>query len=91
MWNFHSINQALQNENDDLKMCTDLYELWIGIIHLYGKQLYILWDEFQRYETAAKEMLTDVDYKTATTRKHMRKKLPNNWDAPDVYLNARDK
>ena len=39
----------------------------------------------------AKEMLPDVDYKAATTRKRIRYKVPNDGDTPEVYLNARDK
>ena len=38
-----------------------------------------------------KEMLSDVDYKAATTRKRIRQKVPNDGDTPEVYLNARDK
>jgi len=33
-------------------------------------------------------MLPDVDYKVATSRK---RKVPNDKDKPEVYLNARDK
>ena len=38
-------------------------------------------------------MIPDVDYKAAQTRKRIRKKVPNDndGDAPEVYLNARDK
>lgn len=40
-------------------------------------------------------MLPDVDYKAATARKRLRKKVPNDGDrdahAPEVYLNAREK
>ena len=38
-------------------------------------------------------MLPDVDYKAATTRKHIRKDvgLSNDGDPPQVLLNARDK
>ncbi len=36
-------------------------------------------------------MLRDVDYKAAQTRKRIRKKVSNDEDAPEVYLNARDK
>jgi len=36
-------------------------------------------------------MLPDVDYKVATTRKHIRQKVPNDGDTPEVYLNDRDK
>ena len=35
-------------------------------------------------------MLPD-DYKAVQTHKHIRKKVPNDGDAPEVYLNARDK
>ncbi|KAG7163988.1 hypothetical protein Hamer_G014447 [Homarus americanus] len=36
-------------------------------------------------------MLPDVDYKAAQTRKRIRKKVPNDGGAPEVYLNDRDK
>ena len=36
-------------------------------------------------------MLPDVDYKASTTRKRIRKKVPNDGDLPEVYMNARDK
>ena len=36
-------------------------------------------------------MLSDVDYKAATTRKRIKQKVPNDGDTPEVYLNARDK
>ncbi|KAK2159691.1 hypothetical protein LSH36_148g06027 [Paralvinella palmiformis] len=35
-------------------------------------------------------MLSDVNYRTATTRKRIRQKVPNEGDTPEVYLNARD-
>jgi len=36
-------------------------------------------------------MLSDVDYKAATTRKPIRQKVPHDGDTPEVYLNVRDK
>ena len=36
-------------------------------------------------------MLPDVDYKAAKTHKHIRKKVPNDGDTPEGYLNARYK
>ena len=48
-------------------------------------------NEFETYEKDAKEMLSDVDYKAATTRKRIRQKVPSDGDTPEVYLNARDK
>jgi len=36
-------------------------------------------------------MLPDVDYKTATTRKRIRQKVPGDGDTPEVYLIVRDK
>ena len=36
-----------------------------------------------------KEMLPDVDYEVATTRKRIRQKLLNDVDIPSVYLNVR--
>ena len=47
--------------------------------------------ESESYEKDAKEMLPDVDYKAATTRKHIRQKAPNDRNTLEVYLNARDK
>ena len=35
-------------------------------------------------------MLPDVDYKAVQTCKRIRKKVPNDRDAPEAYLNARD-
>ena len=36
-------------------------------------------------------MVPDVNYKAVETCKRIRKKVPNDGDAPEVYLNARDK
>ncbi len=36
-------------------------------------------------------MLLDVDYKAAQTRKRIRKKVPNDGDAPEVCMNDKDK
>ncbi|XP_038637303.1 zinc finger MYM-type protein 1-like [Scyliorhinus canicula] len=82
--NFHRVSQVLQNEDVNLKTCADLYVL-------LADKLCTSRDEFERYEAATKEMLPDVDCKAATTRKRIRKKVPNDGDAPEVYLNARDK
>lgn len=84
LYNFHKVSQVLQNEYVNLKTCSDLY----GSL---ADQLCTSRDEFQRYETVAKEMLPDVDYKAVQTRKCIRKKVPNDGNAPEVYLNARDK
>ena len=81
--NFYRVSQVLQNEDVNLETCADLY------VSL-ADQLCTSRDEFERYEAAAKEMLPDADYKAAMTRKHIRKKVPNDGDAPEVYLNARD-
>ena len=70
MQNFQRVSQALQSEDVDLQTCADLYAS-------LGDQLYISRDEFERYEAAAKEMLPDVDYKAATIRKRIRKKVSN--------------
>ena len=82
--NFHRVSQVLQNENEKLKTCPDLY----GSV---ADQLCTSRDEFERYEAATKEMLPDVVYTAVQTRKRIRKKIPNDGDAPEVYLNARDK
>ena len=68
----------------NLKTCADLY---VSV----ADQLCISGDEFERYQGAAKEMLPDVDYKAVTARMHIRKKVPNDGDSLEVYLNARDK
>ena len=39
-------------------------------------------------EKDTKQMLPDVDYKAAKTHKHIRKKVPNDGDTPEVYLNV---
>ena len=82
--NFHRVSQVQQNEDVNIKICADLY------VSL-ADQLCTSRDEFERYEAAAKEMLPDVNYKAATTRKRIRKKVPNDGDSPEVYLIARDK
>ena len=43
------------------------------------------------YEKDAKEMLPNVDYRAATTRKRIKSKVPNDGDTPELYLNARGK
>ena len=43
----------------------------------------------EKYEKDEKEMLPDLDYKAATSRKRIRQKVPNDGDTPEVYLNAR--
>ncbi|KAG7153377.1 putative Zinc finger MYM-type protein 1-like 8 [Homarus americanus] len=78
------VSQVLQNEDVNLKTCADLY----GAL---ADQLCTSRDKFERYEAATKDMLPDVDHKAAQTRKRIRKKVPNDGDAPGVYLNARDK
>ncbi|KAG7154647.1 putative Zinc finger MYM-type protein 1-like 9, partial [Homarus americanus] len=82
--NFHRVSQILQNEDVNLKTCADLYG---SLAH----QLCTSRDKFERYKAATKDMLPDVDYKAAQTRKRIRKKVPSDGDAPEVYLNARDK
>lgn len=82
--NFHRVSQVLQNEEVNLQTCADLY----GSL---ADQLCTSRDEFERYEAATMEMLPDVDYKATQTRKCIRKKVPNDGDAPEEYLNARDK
>ena len=77
---FQSVSQVLQNEDVNLKTRADLY----GSL---ADQLCTSRDEFERYEAATKEMLPDVDYKAAQTRKCIREKVPNDGDAPEVYLN----
>ena len=47
--------------------------------------------EFERYEAATKKTAPDVDYKATQTRIRFRKKVPNDGDVPEVYLNSRDR
>ena len=54
-----------------------------GRVDIHGSltdQLCISRVEFERYETATKEMLPDVDYKAAQTRKRIKKTIPNGND-----------
>lgn len=81
---FRRTSKVLQNEDVDLKTCADLY----GSL---ADQLRISRDDFERYEAIAKEMLPEVDYNAAQTHKRIRKKVPNDGDAPEVDLNPRDK
>ena len=83
MQNFPRVSQVPPNEDVNLKTCAYLYES-------LANQLCTSQDEFERYEAATKEMLPDIDYKAVQTRKCIRKKVPNDRDAPEVYLNARD-
>ena len=53
---FHRSTQVLQNEVMNLRVCADVY------VSL-ADQLHILKDDFERIETAAKEILPDVEYK----------------------------
>ena len=48
-------------------------------------------DEFERYKAATKEMQPGIDCKAVQTCRCIRKKVPNDRDAPEVYLNAIDK
>lgn len=56
MQSFHRVSQALRNQYVDLKTCTDLYSS-------LADQLNTSRDEFERFEEAAKERLSDVNYK----------------------------
>jgi len=78
-WIFGIRFTVLQNEDVNLK------HVQICIYHKLTNS-----NEFETYEKDAKEMLSDVDYKAATTRKRIRQKVPNEGDTPEVYLNARD-
>lgn len=54
-------------------------------------QLCISRDEVERYEVAKKEMLPYVVYKAAITYKRIRKKVPDDVESPEIYLNATNK
>ena len=81
---FHRVSKALQNEHVNLKTCADFYSS-------LADPLQTSWNEFERFEEAAKEILPDVDYKATHTRKRKRRKMVSDGDAPEVSLNARDK
>ena len=67
--NFSRVSRVLHNEDVNLKTCADRY----GSL---ADQLCTSRVEFERYEAATKEMLPDVDYKAAQTRKRIRKRYP---------------
>ncbi|KAK2150609.1 hypothetical protein LSH36_399g07013 [Paralvinella palmiformis] len=64
---FHGVSKVLQNEDANLKACADLY------VSL-ADQLCTSREEFEKYEKREKEMLPDVDYQAAETRKRIRQK-----------------
>lgn len=82
--NFYRVSQVLQKEDSNLQICSDLYKS-------LSDQLCTSRNQFEKYEVAAKELLPNIDYKTAQTRRCIRKKLPNDGNAPETYLNPRDK
>lgn len=45
--------------------------------------------DFEKYKTATRKMLPDVDYNVGQSCRCMRKQVPNDIDVPEVYLNAR--
>ncbi|CAF4428287.1 unnamed protein product, partial [Rotaria magnacalcarata] len=81
--NFHRVSQVLKNEDINLETRANLYAS-------LADQLGTSREEFERYEAITKEMLPDADYKAATTSKRIRKKVPNDGDTPEIYMNARD-
>jgi len=86
--NFHRVNQLQQNKGLNLnyvQICMDPL----------ADQLCTSPIEFERYEAPTKEMLPDVNYKAAQTRKHIRKKVPSDNDGDenrrkDIHRNIRD-
>ena len=81
---FHRATKALQNEHVNLKSCADLYSSLADYLHASR-------NEFNRFQEAAKEIRTGVDYEATLILKCRRKKVVNDGDAPEVSLNARDK
>ena len=53
---FHRVSQALQNECMYLKSCADFYSSLSDCLHTS-------WNEFERFEEAAKGITPGVDYK----------------------------
>ena len=82
--NFHRVSQYLQSEDVNLQTCANLYES-------LSNQLSASRNEFDKYETFAREILPDVNYKMTQSRKRLRKKMPNDGDAPEAELSPRDK
>ena len=64
---------------------------FIKVIEIKVKVENKIYCKTENNEIYAKEMLPYVDYKAATTHKHIRQKVPNDGDTPEVYLNAMDK
>ena len=81
---FHSVSQALQNEKVILKSCVDLCSSLADYVHASRNEL-------RRFEEAANEIISCVDYEATLTLKRKIKKVINDGDAPEVSLNARDK
>ena len=80
---FLRVSQVLQNEDVNLK------NMW-NLCGSLADQLYSTrW--IRKIWSSYKGILPDVDYKAVRTRKRIKKKEPNDGDAPEVYLNARDK
>ena len=64
---------------------------FLKVIKVNVKVEYKVYCITKNNENGANEMLPDVDSKAATTRKHIRQKVPNDGDTSEVYLHARDK
>ena len=67
MWNeilqhFHRTSQALQHKELDLKTCENLYQSLADHLHT-------LRNDFEKFENISKNMLPDVDYNEAKSRK----------------------
>lgn len=89
LWNeilghFHAVSKTLQNPSLNLNVCADLYTT-------LSSQLREIRDQFDKFETMAKELLPEVNYKDISARKRKRKIQKNDGNAPEAELNAREK
>ena len=80
---FHKTSKCLQSESAILQTCADLY---LSLADLLNTSR----DEFERFESLAKDMLPGVDYKETQKRNRIRKKMPNDGNALEDKRSARD-
>lgn len=83
---FEKTLKSLQNSEVTISTTSNLYSYLAQLVQTFR-------DNFDNIESAAKEKLPDVDYKSATTRRRKRKKQVNDGNAIDAdeTLSPRDK